>query len=130
MKAGLLRNFLILLGVIALVIITGICVNAWKDQQLVNETTKRVVAEEKIKQLAYDHQSNKKFIDSILTDRAALVAVIEYQKSNPQIIIKKYEAIHHNIDLLSPDDGFKLFTSNIRDYNANRKRYSLSRFNR
>lgn len=124
------RNIFIGLGIIALMIITGISVNTWNDHQLINETTKRVVAEEKVKQLAHDHELNRKFIDSVLTDRAALVAVIEYQKNNPQLIIQKYEAIHHDIDLLSPDDGFKLFTNNIRDYNANRKRYSLSRFAR
>lgn len=125
-----LRNILITLGVIALMIIAGICVNTWKDNQLVKETTRRVIAEEKIKQLAQDHLQNKKIIDSMLTDRAALVAVIEYQKNNPQLIIQKYEAIHRNIDLLSPDDGYKLFTANITAYNANRKRYSLQRFKR
>lgn len=125
-----LRNILIALGVIALIIITGISVNAWKDNQLVKETTRRVIAEEKIQQLAQDHLQNKKIIDSMRTDRAALVAVIEYQKNNPQLIIQKYEAVHRNIDLLSPDDGYKLFTASINAYNANRKRYSLQRFKR
>lgn len=123
-----LRNILTGLGIIVLMIITGISVNAWKENQLIKETTKRAAAEEKVKQLAQDHLQNKKIIDSMLTDRASMIAVIEYQKKNPQIIIQKYEAIHHDIDLLSPDEGYKLFTANINAYNTNRKRYSLQRF--
>jgi hypothetical protein len=125
-----IRNILISLGILVVVITTGILVYAYKERQLVKETTMRIIAENKIKQLATIHIINKKTIDSMMVDRASLVAIIDYQKNNPQIIIEKYETVHHNIDLLSRNDNYRLFTGNIAKYNSNRKRYSLQRFKR
>lgn len=125
-----LRNILIGLGIIALVIATGIIVGAIKDRQIIEQSTKRAIAEDYVKRNAMVHAANKKEIDSLKNDRAALVAVIEFQKNNPQIIIQKYETIHNSIDQLSPNDNYRLFTGNIAKYNSNRKRYSLQRFKR
>ena len=117
----------ILLVLVAL-IATGITVNWWKEQQLIKEVTKRTVLEESIKQKYVQHEQNKKMIDSLLSDRNKLSAIIEYQKQNPQIIIKKYETIHYNIDQLDPNSNFLLFTGNLQKYKSNRERYSLLRF--
>jgi hypothetical protein len=124
------RNLLLGVVILAFLIFAGVSFSAWKDRQITKEITKRVAAEEKIKSLARDHTENKKAIDSMLTDRAKLIAVIEYQKNNPNIIIQKYETIHHNIDQLAPADNYKLFTANLIKYKRNKERYSLQRFKR
>lgn len=122
------RNILIGIGFLAVIICVVICIRAWKENQLGEEVTKRVIAQEALKVLAKQHVENKRVIDSMKIDRAQLVSVIEYQKKNPQIIIQKYETIHRSIDNLSPNDNYKLFTANIAKYKSNRKRYSLQRF--
>ena len=123
-----MKKVVYILLVLVALIATGITVNWWKEQQLIKEVTKRTVLEESIKQKDVQHQQNKKVIDSLLSDRNKLSAIIEYQKQNPQIIIKKYETIHYNIDQLDPNSNFLLFTGNIQKYKSNRERYSLLRF--
>ncbi len=125
-----LRNILIGIGILALMILTGTIVGTIKDHQVAEQAKKYALAEEYIKQNAVVHAANKKEIDSLKIDRAGLVAVIAFQKNNPQIIIQKYETIHNSIDQLSPNDNHKLFTANIAKYNSNRERYSLHRFKR
>ena len=124
----MMKKVVYILLVLVALIATGITVNWWKEQQLIKEVTKRTVLEESIKQKDVQHQQNKKVIDSLLSDRNKLSAIIEYQKQNPQIIIKKYETIHYNIDQLDPNSNFLLFTGNIQKYKSNRERYSLLRF--
>lgn len=125
-----LNKILIGLGILALMIITGSIVNTIKNRQIATQAAKYAITEEYLKQKALEHVIDKKEIDSLKTDRAGLIAIIDFQKNNPHIIIQKYETIHHGIDQLSPNDNHKLFTGNIAKYNTNRKRYSLHRFKR
>lgn len=123
-----MKKILISLLILVVIIATGISVNWWKERQLVNEVVKRTTLEEAIRKEAVQHELNKKVIDSLVIDREKLSAIIEYQKQNPQIIIKKYETIHRSIDQLDPNANFLLFTGNIQKYKSNRERYSLLRF--
>ena len=117
----------VVLGIILLFggykILQSVMDNITKD-----EITKRVEAEMELKQLKKEYAVRDIEIDSLKTGLVKLNAVIEYQKKYPQIIVKKYEIKSDSIAKLPPSEQYKLFSSNINNYLANRNRYSLQRF--
>ncbi len=122
-------KFIVVCILIVIAVIVG-CVlwNGYKDKQLIQETTKRVAAEERIKQDAKEYSSRAKVIDSLQIWSIKQEAIIEYQKKNPSIIIEKYEKEHATLDTISNSKSFELFSINIESYKANKDRYRLLRF--
>ncbi len=123
-----IRIILYTLGVLALMIITGIGVNSWKENQLKKETTLRVESEMRFKQLAKENAvltiQYKAKNDTI----AQKQAVIDFLEDNPLLIIQKNDASHISIDRLDALNSIKRFVDNTDNYRKNKERYSLHRF--
>lgn len=125
-----IKKILIAIGILAIVIVAGFLFNGYKDRQTEKEIKKRVLLEDFVKKKGAEHIAIQKEIDSMKVEKKILVAIIEHQKNNPQIIIQKYEIEHKNIDNLTPSQSFDLFTSNLNYYKSHRGHYSLERFKR
>lgn len=119
---------LIVLGIIILIFAGFAVFNSYKEGQIKEEVRKRVEAEMKLEQYKNEFAERKIEIDSLDAELKKSLAVIEYQKKYPQIIIKKYETKADSISKLLPNEQYNLFTNNLRKYASDRKRYSVSRF--
>lgn len=122
------RDILIGIGILGLIILTGISVNYYKNQQILKENTKRVESEMRFKQLEKEAVNLKSQKDSIMEEIAKKQAVIDYLENNPTLIIQNNDKIHLDIDKLNAYNTAVLWTNNIADYESNRERYSLHRF--
>ena len=125
-----LRNILIALGILALMIITGIVVNAVKERNLVKQTTLRVEAETKIIQQAEEAKKIKSKLDSTINLVSQKQTLIDYLENNPQVIIKNNENAHLSIDKLNAYNSILRFSDNVAKYEGNRSRYGLQRFDK
>lgn len=123
-----LKIGLIILGVIVVLIVTGVGVNSYIDNRLIKETAQRVKIEEMLEQKAKEFDIVQLEKAALKEDKIKLQAVVDYQSKNPTIIIQKYEKEHSNIDNLSNSKQFELFSINLYEYNSNKERYSLLRF--
>ena len=116
--------------IIILLIVGWVFWNGYKNDQIAKEAGKRAASEERIKQLQKEFDIRDNEIKALVEEKGKLQAVLEYQKNNPNIIIKKYETIHNSVDALSNSKQFELFSIALYDYRNNKERYSISRFKR
>lgn len=100
--------------------------NSYKEGKLKDEVRKRVEAEMALEQYKKEFNARKIEIDSLDVELKKGLAIIEYQKKYPQIIIKKYEIKADSIAALPSNKAYELFTNNLRKYRDNRERYSIS----
>lgn len=114
--------------IVTAVIVGSVLWSGHKDNQLIQETTKRIDAEERIKSLGREFDARTAEIDSLKQVKIKLEAVVDYQKKNPSIIIQKYEKERAAIDTLSNSKSFELFSINLDEYLTHKERYLLSRF--
>lgn len=119
---------IVIVGVLLIVVIIGGIglFKAWQEKRLIEATKARTEAEMKLIQLKKEYYQRGVVIDSMKTELNKTLAVIEYQKKYPQVIIKNYVAKKDSINNLSPSESFKLFTANLEYYKANRKRYDMA----
>ncbi len=122
------KNILIGLGILVLVIGTGLGVNAWKENRIQKETTLRVESEMRFKQKEIEAKKLVIERDSIQTVIDKKQTLIDYLQNNPQVIIQKTDATHISIDKLNAINTALLWTNNITEYDNSRERYSLLRF--
>lgn len=102
--------------------------NAVKDKHIREEIEARVEKEMELKQAKKEYEARAIVLDSLKSELAKSLAVIEYQKKYPQVIIKKYEQAKNRVDSLTFTESYKLLTNNISEYSINKKRYDISRF--
>jgi len=119
----------ICVGIVLLIGVFAIF-NSIKDKHIKEAVEARVVKEMELKQLKKEYEARVIVLDSLKAELAKSLAIIEYQKKYPQVIIKKYEVKRDSINSLSPNDAYKLFTSNLAKYKYNRERYDMARFKR
>lgn len=102
--------------------------NAVKDKHIREAIEARVEKEMELKQYKKEQQAIEIVLDSLKSELEKSLAVIEYQKKYPQIIVKKYEIKSDSIAKLPSNEAYNLFSNNLRKYRDYRERYSISRF--
>ena len=125
---GNTKAILIILLCIVLIGGTAVLVNDMNKKKLINEVKLRTESEMKSKQLEKELIIIRQEKEEIRKNNDKLAAIIEYQKTNPQIIINKYESKANDISRLNPTESFKLFTNNLFSFSNNPERFDLQRF--
>lgn len=100
--------------------------NSIKEKHIKEAIEARVEKEIELKQAKKEYVARELVLDSLENELKKSLAVIEYQKKYPQIIIKKYEIKADSIAALPSNKAYELFTNNLRKYRDNRERYRIS----
>jgi len=119
----------VIVFLIIMAIIAGFMIfNDIKDKRVKEAIEARITKEIELKQAKKEYKEREIVLDSLKSELIKSLAVIEYQKKYPQIIIKKYETKSDSILKMNNSQSTALFEYNIIKYKKNRGRYNLSRF--
>ena len=125
------RNIIIVAAILAIVVVFFVVLSLIKgsyEKRLKEEITKRVESEMRLKQLVKDYALLRAERNTAIESRDLTEKNYNNQKQRIKNIIDDNEKMHRNIDSLSADEAYLLYTNNIKQYKFNRERYNLTRF--
>lgn len=125
------RNIIIVAAILAIVVVFFVVLSLIKgsyEKRLKEEITKRVESEMRLKQLVKDYALLRAERNTAIESRDVTESNYNNQKQRIKNIIDDNEKMHRNIDSLSADEAYLLYTNNIKQYKFNRERYNLTRF--
>lgn len=91
-------------------------IKKWDNVQLKED---KIRAEEKIKEYEVDSKIQHSITDSLKTKVQVIEGVIEYQKLNPKIIIKKYDKVRNNVNMLNIDESIGYLSARLSKESGN-----------